>query len=200
MIPNGPAASAATEDIAPNSALDVVETRDNQNRLLFEFDPATGRATFYVPGTDIQFRTSSDGKLDIICPQGLRILTGKAIEFVADEGIRVSSQENSCQLTPDFFKIKASNAEFAINDVEVAGTVARVRFGRLTIVADKLQQTVGRLFEYATYAYRRVDVLLHTRARRIRTESTESQLIQADSIRIQANDHVHVQGKSIHLG
>ncbi|MBI2901641.1 MAG: DUF3540 domain-containing protein [Planctomycetes bacterium] len=116
----------------------ILETRDRQGRILFEYDPATGRAAVYAPGD-------------------LRIRSGGCVEIDAEHGVKIT--------TPGTFETNA-----------------------------------GRVFEFATDAYCRVEKLLHVTAGRVRTQVEGAWLVQSDTARVQAEGDVKLQGETILLG
>ncbi|GEM_PF-6197161 len=152
---------------------DVLETRDSRGRLVFQYDPRTGRGVVHFPGG-----------VEISSSKSLRLSSAEMVEIAAGRGIVIDSR---C------VRARVGEADFE------GGRVA-ARAGEAKFVWGKLDQSVGRLVQTVRNLYQRIEALWHVRAGRVRTESQGSYLLQAEDARVQAKGDVRIQGESINLG
>ena len=160
-----------------------LEVRDPRGRVLFEYDTTTGRAFFHLPDATLDVR-SVGGKIEIGSEQGLRIRSAESVEILGGR---------SRLEIGDTVKIEAPRLEARLERIDASATEVRTVWGRL-------EQTVGRLFQWTKNLYLRVEELAHTRAGRVRTESAGAYHVQAESARVQVRDEVKIEGRQIHLG
>ncbi len=113
---------------------------------------------------------SENGSVELSSSRGLRLRSAEDLELIGGRGVRIDTPQ-----------------------LEATATEARFSFGRL-------EQTVGRFFQFARDFYQRIESLLHTRAGRIRTEAGRSYHVQAGHARIQAKEEVELRGRQINLG
>jgi hypothetical protein len=81
----------------------------------------------------------------------------------------------------------------ATRAVEISGRRGTFRFERMSVIAASLVERVGNLFTWATG-------LIQSRSRRLRTLARESWLARAGRVHVKAEENVHVNGQTIHLG
>jgi len=179
------AADGSAVSIRPGSGGETLETRDRDGQLLFEYQPATGRATVRLPGLGLEFR-SVDGRTELVCDRNLTIRSEGTVEIVGERGSTLACGPSSVRVGQEGLELEAP--------------VARVRAGEAKIACGKVEQSLGRVITWAKQVYERVEDLLHVRAGRIRTEAENGHLVQASQARVQAEGDVHVQGRSINLG
>lgn len=162
---------------------EILETRDSRGRLLFEYDSATGHGVLYFPGMALRIG-AQDGKVEVASTRGLRLRSAEELEIVGERGVRIESPE---------LLARVGATKFEGDRIEATATEARFSYG-------KLEQVVGRFFQFARDMYQRVESLLHIRAGRVRTEAGSSYHVQAERVRVQAKEDVQVQGNEINLG
>lgn len=179
------AADGSAVSVRPGSAGETLETRDRSGQLLFEYQPATGRAVVHLPGLGLEFR-SVDGRLELVCDRPLTIRSEASVEIQGDRGASLSCGPSAVRVDPEGLALEAP--------------LARVRADEAKIACGKVEQSLGRVITWAKQVYQRVEELLHLRAGRIRTEAEHGHLIQAAQARVQAEGDVHVQGRTINLG
>jgi hypothetical protein len=179
------AADGSAVSIRPGSTGETLETRDRSGQLLFEYQPATGRAIVHLPGLGLEFR-SVDGRLELVCDRPLTIRSEGTVEIQGERGTNLSCGPSSLRVGPEALELDAP--------------VARVRVDEARVACGKVEQSLGRVITWAKQVYERVEELLHVRAGRIRTEAEQGHLIQASQARVQAEGDVHVQGRTINLG
>jgi len=175
--------------ICPSPEGEALETRDSLGRLLFEYHPATGRGILHFSGTglDIQsagrVRIHSDTTIDLEAKHGVR-LAGPDAHLELNRGIEITSPAVHAEI---------EDLRYSGHSLVAQASEARTSFG-------KLEQVVGRFFQFARHWYQRAEALLHTRAGRIRAEASESYLLQTEQVSVQATQDVRIQGKTINLG
>jgi hypothetical protein len=77
--------------------------------------------------------------------------------------------------------------------IELAAPRATFRFRRLNLVVTTLVQRLGNLFTWATG-------LIQTKSQRLRQVADEGWLVRAGRAHVKAEENIHINGKTIHLG
>jgi len=178
--------------------IETIEIRDNLGRPRARFDLLSNSADLYAADSELRFRVT-DGKLEVACSAGIRFVTPKVMEFVAGEGVRIAAGTTSCQIMPAGVKLAGEDVTVVANSVNLSGATLKARLERITLTVGKLEQFADRIFQHARHSYQRIEMLLHTRAGRIRTEAAESHLLEAESLRVVAEEEVRIQANSINL-
>jgi len=174
-----------------------VMLRDRSNRLLLRFDPISQSAVICFPDSELSLRSVA-GVIEISSANAIRIRSGAGIELVAAGPNEI--RETRLAVTPSAVNLHAEALHAVVTETNFVGGSVNARADRVRTVWGTCERVVGRAFDYARQAYQRVEVLLHVRAGRIRTESEGTFLIQSRAARIQADDDVRVQAKAINLG
>ncbi len=177
----------------------VVEVRDVSGRTVFEFDPATGKAVIHLPGAALHIGVV-DGFLDIACDRDIRIRSRGTVEIAGKEGVRLAGGDGKFALDRSGAALEAPSVKAQVGEAEVDAVQISAKAKEARVECGKLEQVVGRWFQFGEEVYQRVEGFLHTRAGRIRTESAGVYLVQADRARLLAREEVQIQGESIRLG
>jgi uncharacterized protein DUF3540 len=175
----------------------TVEARDREDRLLMRFDPESRQATICLAGAELLLRVV-DGVIEISSTAGIRIKSSVGVDLVGE--VESSASGNRLAVTPHGVQLEASVLTATVTRTEFVGDTVTAAAKAVKVTWEKCERIVGRAFDYARHAYQRVDVLLHIRAGRIRTESKGLHLMQAEGVRIQAEADLRVQAASINLG
>ena len=167
--------------------------------MSFKFDRGTRTATLNLGEAQLCFRCVN-GVIEIASDAPIRIRSERLLELAGEEGAMLSSSPTSLEMTPRSMQVQADDLRACAARADFTGTSLNARADHVKVIWGRCERVVGRAFDYARHAYVRVEVLLHTRANRIRTETDGTHLVQAGTARIQARDDVRIQGTSINLG
>ena len=178
---------------------ETVRICDEMGDTRVQFDMATNTAEWFGAGCELRFRVI-DGKLQIAASQGVQLITKGAIELRADQGLRMVSGDTSLELTPDGARWSAENLALASENVNFTGRTVKATLARLSLTASRVECFADRIFQHARQSYQRIEMLWHTRAGRIRTESAGAHLMQARDVRVVAEEETRIQARSINLG
>jgi hypothetical protein len=186
------------------SAIDQTAGGPNDGRTIddppsFGFDRVTNTFTLNLGAAQLHFRCV-DGAIEIASDAPIRIRSGREAELAGAGEAILSSGQSSIAVTPESTRVRADDLHVSAVRTDFAGKSLHARADHVKVVWGRCERVVGRAFDYARHAYARVEVLLHTRAGRIRTETDGAHLIQAGTARIHAKGDVRVQGTSINLG
>jgi hypothetical protein len=177
---------------------EVLEARDSNQRLLLRFDPAARTAVICLPDAELMLR-SVNGTIELSSSSPIRIRSGQRLELTAGESESLESASRLA-VTVGGVELDTRALRATVRETNFVGEALTARADRVILVWEKCERIVGRAFDYARHAYQRVEVLLHVRAGRIRTESHGPLVMQSRTTRIQATDDVRVQGQTINLG
>lgn len=156
--------------------------RDARQRLLFAYEPASGRCVISVPTGDLVLR-APDGR----------------IELEAADGVRVRS-EATVEVDADLVRTRVRRAEVQLEEGQVEAAVLTTSFRRLRQTVDVLELKAGRVVERAKESYRDIEGLAQTRAGRIRQVSEQAVHLLGRRLLLRAERDVKLDGDKIHLG
>jgi hypothetical protein len=177
----------------------LIVSRGRRQAAAFSVDGDPATATLNLGEAQLQFRCV-DGVIEITSAHPIRIRSGRMVEIAGDTGSTLSSLATALELTPVSMNLRAEELRGRVTRTDFIGRSINAKAEQVKVTWGKCERVVGRAFDYARHAYSRVEVLLHTRAGRIRTEANGSYLVQAETARIQAKEDVRIQGTSINLG
>ncbi len=163
----GPSAS-----LSETNGRERLQVRDAEERVLFELDTLTGKATVMAPRGGLSF-AAPDGDIEFLAKGSVRF-RAERIELVAGQAAPASLVLGEKLLT-----------------LSARGVV---------LVAERLESTATRIFETARNVYRQVEELHQLRAARIRTVASEGHHLRAGHVAIEADEEVRIDGARIHLG
>lgn len=171
-----------------NNGDEVLETRDNLGRLIFEFHPATGKAIVCVPAA-LEIRAAGEIRF-----------RGRAIELESERDVRIRTPETELHAGIDSLSVKTPSLRVASEDLTIQGGRVQAETRDVRFRADRLEQVVGRAVLVARDVFHRVEGLFHTRARRARTQVRQDFTVQARTGNLVAREDFRIQGETIHLG
>jgi hypothetical protein len=177
----------------------LVEARDERHRLLLRFDPVSKTATIYFHEAELQVR-SVGACIEISSQKAIRIRSAETIEIAGQQGVSLIGVDSRLAVNPESVDCTTNSFRANVSRLDFVGSTLTARADDVKLTWGRCERIVGRAFEYARHAYHRVEVLLHTRAGRIRTEAVGAHLMRAGTTRIQATEDVRIQGQSINLG
>lgn len=151
-----------------------LEVRDRRGRLLFEYDPESGRGALSVPAGDLELRA----------PEG-------RIDLQAGRGIRLESPRMS---------LEAERAEVDFSETVYRGERLSATLNLAELFLGKLATTASRILEKARDVYREVEKLHQLKAGRARELVSGSHYVKARRTYHYAEGTVKIDGQEIHLG
>jgi len=153
----------------------TLEVRDPLGKKILEYDPDSGRMVLHLPAGKLEVSSTHEG-IELVTSSSLRIRAGGTL-----------------MLQGAALEVDVPRAELRAQEVVASARNAAFSWG-------KLEQTVGRFFQWAKSVYVRIEEVLHTRAGRIRTQVAEESIVEAREIRLRSAQDVKIQGETIHLG
>jgi hypothetical protein len=184
--------------LRPRPSGGLIEVRDAAGRLVFEYDSVTGHGTLHLPGTDLRLALAG-GAVELSTASNLRLRSEGAVE-IAGRRVRLAADGNKLELAPERVELRANALRAQVHRTSFQGRRIRVRAQDLYLTLGRVQRVLGRVVEWATAIYPRVEGLWHTRADRVRTEAERGILLQGETADVVARGDVRVQGDSINLG
>ena len=178
-IETGGGASASVVDTTDGQAIAV---HDPAGRLVFEYQPDTGRTVVNVP----------TGDLVLAAPDG-------DIELVSGQAIRCRS-ETELDLSAPHLNATAERGTFLIADTTFQGVRLATTLEEARLVLGRLHSLVDRSVERVRNAFRTVEKLYQVKAGRMRTVVEDSYSVRGGHASLKADKDVRIDGEKIHLG
>ncbi len=188
--------SAAALRNGPDGA--TFEIRDGVGRLVFEYDAATGRGTLHLGAADLRL-AAADGAVELSSTADLR-LRSEGTVAIAGQRVLLESEKNRIEVNPRRIEVRSSVLRARVRRTSYRGRLIRARAEDVEVRWGRVQRVLGRVIEWATDVYQRVEGLWHARADRVRLEAERGLLMQAETADVTARGDVRVQGDSINLG
>jgi len=175
--------------IQENELGELLSVSDPAGRILFEYDTSTGRGTVHIEGLAIR---SSARRVELACDRELAISSPEIVALRAGK--------SALNLSPRKAELSSPRLESRIGEMDYRGERVAAKVEEAEVTASRMEIVAGRVLRWARTLYERVEGLFHSRAGRVRQESEEAYLIRAERARIDCQEEVKVQGKTIHLG
>lgn len=172
---------------------DAREVRDARGRLLFRYDPASGRAELHVPAGDLDLHVA-EGALGLRARDGVRVEAG---DGAARTTVGVAPGELT--LAGRTLTAVAERADLALERAALRARDVETHVDRARHVARVVETRVTRLVERLRDAYREVEGVQQTRAGRLRLAAEKSASLVAQRVLWKARDRMKLQGERIHL-
>ncbi len=200
------------DDAARPEADGVVRVRDRGGRLVFEFDPETGRAVLHVAAGDLTLSVPA-GAVTVQARDGVRVATEGRVELTGAEGVSLTAPAGF-GVPGSSVVLDARGAAVATHRLDARAQVAELNVGEGRVVARSLHTAVeharqvagvvelqaNRVIERAKNAYREVEDLAQTRAGRIRVVALNTFHLLGKRTYLKAEEDMKIRGEKIHLG
>lgn len=202
-------AGGASVRVEDDGAVERLRLFSADDRLLLEYDTATGRLALNAPSGDLTL-TSAEGDIVLDAARAVRV-SGHSVEATARSHVHLGASGGAARsllrLDPATLRMASPHLGVTSRSGTVHLEECRYRSGRtaarvdhLQVVADRIERVVGQLHETVERAYTRVKELLEVRARRVRTLVQRSWQVSAKRAFLRSKDEFKVKGETIHLG
>ena len=181
--------------------IEHIEVRDCRDRLVFEFDPQSGRTVVWAPGGDISFRAA--GNVEFVAGKSVQCRAHDEVKLEAGEGRLRSSLALGAEvvaISSRVLRMAAESADFALTEATLRSDQIRASVGDAKVVMSRLETITDRLFEQAKTVFRTVEDLHQLKTGRARTLVRDGYDLRAGYASIEAEADMKIDGKSIHLG
>lgn len=183
---------------------------DRRGQLLFEYDPATDRATLHAAAGDLELcvpagalRMSARDGVHLESDASVQLRAGRELELVAQrdagEASRVRLQPGELSLAGSIVTLAAGRAELLAERVGLRAQQLESHVERARHVAKVVDVRAGRIVERAVDVYREVERVSQTRAGRLKLIAKKAAQIVGETTLIKARDRVKIKGERIHL-
>ncbi|MGH0035851.1 MAG: DUF3540 domain-containing protein [Myxococcota bacterium] len=188
-----------------------LEVIDPEGRLVFEYDPASGRSTLSVPDGDLALR-APHGRIDLAAAEGVRCQTVGPVELESATAVSLSATGESgrsaglllggeaARVKAPHIGLRADRATASIDDFRYRGQKLHARLDTALLALDRVETVAKSILEKAVNVYRQVTELHQLRAGRTRTHVEGAHLVQADSSEHRTRGPVRIDGERIELG
>ena len=188
-----------------------LEVRDREGRLVFEYDPESGRSTLSVPRGDLALQ-APEGHIDLVAAKGVRCQSAGPIEIESTSAVSLGVAGNPggrsglllgsgvAQLKAPRVGVRADQASMGVDALRYHGRKLHAKLDSALLVANRVETVAQRILEKAVNVYRRVEQLHQLRAGRVRTHVEGAHLVQAGTSEHRARGPVRIDGERIELG
>ena len=185
---------------------EVVAVQDRHGRLIFEYDPQSGRGSLIMPEGDLALHAARGG-IDLVAAEGIRCVSGGDLVFRSRSGASIGvggsvigADERGVALRGENLRVDAEQANLSMNRARYRGEQldAQVSWVRLTM--DKLESAAERVVARATNVFQRVQGLHQLKAGRLRTLVRDTISCKGRDVTVKAQEDVCVDGERINLG
>ena len=184
-----------------------IEVRDGDGRLVFAYEPLTGRARVMAPRGDLTL-AAPDGNLHLAAGKAvtldapdIAVSGGRSVVVESGkDGARLSLKEKQATLKASEMRIEAEQANLLAGEARWQGAVGRLIVDRISVTADRVETVAKKAIERLGDSFRDVGGLLQDRVGRLRLVSRDTIAVKADKVTLKAEEDVKVTGKKIHLG
>ncbi len=180
---------------------ELLEVRDARSRLLFQYDPESGKTEVWAPDGDLAFRAS--GNVEFVAGQSVTLRGSEAVALEAGEGNTRSMLrlgKLSTELRTSALRLAADTTDAVVREASLKLERLRSIVADATLTVTRLETTADRVFERAKNVFRTVEGVHQLIAGRSRTLLEGGFELRAGHASIDARDDVKIDGKSIHLG
>lgn len=203
--------SGAEARVVQRADGESLEVRDREGRLVFEYDPESGRSTLSVPTGDLALQ-APDGHIDLVAARGVRCRTPGAIDLASATAVSLGVEggaagRSDLLLGPGVARwkaprigIQADDATVGVASLRYRGEKLHARLDTLLLVAGRVETAAKRILERAVNVYRRVEALHQLRAGRVRTHVEGTHVVQAETSEHRTRGPVRIDGERIELG
>jgi hypothetical protein len=203
----GDGTSARVEETEDGQALTV---RDPVGRMIFQYDPATGRAAVFAPAGDLCL-CAPRGAIDLVAGRGIRAVSGGDIDLAGTTAarLRVHGKETSSSLRlegacaaleSESLRVRALESELHLGDARAFAERLRAAVDTAELTCGKVLRSAERVIEQAQDFYQRVSDLYEQKVGRLRAIAREGVRFEGRDLVLLADDDVRVDGKHINLG
>lgn len=168
------AKGGASVTIVERDGAERIEIRDAEQRLVFEFDPISRKATLCLP----------EGDLAVRAPKG-------NIELEAGGTIRMQSKH---------VQIAADKTELSLREVALTAERVLAKLDEARVVTRRLETVADKLFERARAVFRTATDLHQLKAGRSRAIVEGAYVVRSGHASIESREETKIDGSEIHLG
>jgi hypothetical protein len=202
--------SGAYAELTEDKGGESLKVYSRDRRLVFEYNPLSGRTTVFVPSGDLEFVTQGDISFTSARSISLR---GQSVELTSRSSIRLSVTDMlgwirsglmlHCQrakLTGPEVAIAARRGEFQVEEVNWTARRILGRVEHVRLVAGKLERFANLVIEKTRDVYTTVDGLVQLKAGRLRTLLDGTYHFKAKRAYMKAQEDFKINADKIHLG
>jgi hypothetical protein len=206
------ATSGASTAVTDRDGVEQIEVRDAQQRLVFCFDPVTGKGIVSAPAGDLTLH-APQGNIDLVAGRSIRCRSEEQICLEAGPADPAppcdvtGTRRSSLVLGPALATLRSGalrllgqHAEVAIDETSYRGQRLAASLEEAKLVVTRLETVANRLLERAKSVFRTVEDLHQLRAGRMRTIAEQSYYLRGGHASLEADDDMKIDGKSIQLG
>jgi hypothetical protein len=204
-------ASGAYAELTADLDSESLKIYSSDRKLLFQYDPLSGKTSVYVPSGDLEF-IAPQGDITFASARGV-FLRGQTVQLTGEAGIRISVtdmlgrilsgltlQSQRAKLSSREVDMTARRGEFQIEEVNWTARKILGRVDHAKLVAGKFERFANTVIEKAKDVYTTVDGAVQLKAGRLRTLLDGTYHFMARKAYLKAREDFKVNAKKIHLG
>ena len=202
----------ATAHIVPQDEGESIQVRDTQNRLLFSYNPQSGKSVLSVAAGDLVLQ-APQGNIDLLSgknvrfwgPQQVSIMGGQSVTLATPalsgrlkSALRLGPQ--NLDLSGQDLRLTAQQADFLVGSGRYQGRTFSATLQSAHLIADKLETLANRIVQRARELFSYVQDISQLKAGRRRTVVKDSYHLKSRRSYIKAEEEIKIDGSRIDLG
>ena len=202
----------ATARIVPQDEGESIQVRDTQNRLLFSYNPQSGKSVLSVAAGDLVLQ-APQGNIDLLSgknvrfwgPQQVSIMGGQSVTLATPalsgrlkSALRLGPQ--NLDLSGQDLRLTAQQADFLVGSGRYQGRTFSATLQSAHLIADKLETLANRIVQRARELFSYVQDISQLKAGRRRTVVKDSYHLKSRRSYIKAEEEIKIDGSRIDLG
>ena len=204
--------SGAKVEVSGSPDEERLRVYSQHGRLVFEYDPETGKSRVDIPEGDLEISTRS-GNIDFKSAKDIRFVSKQSIEMHCPKSIRmltsdvkgndltaVNLESDKISLNSPEIGITSQKGDIRIDETEYTGKKVSGKIKNVKLIMERLESTANTVIEKVKNIYKTVEGLSQLKAGRMRTIVNASWQCKSKKAFLKAEEDFKIKGEKIHLG
>lgn len=204
--------SGAKVEVSGSPDEERLRVYSQHGRLVFEYEPETGKSRVDIPEGDLEISTHS-GNIDFTSAKDIRFISKQSIEMHSTKSIRmvksddkgkdltaVNLESDKISLSSPEISITSQKGDIRIDETKYTGKKVSGKIKNVKLIMERLESTANTVIEKAKNIYKTVEGLSQLKAGRLRTIVNASWQFKSKKAFLKAEEDFKIKGEKIHLG